>query len=99
MTRTLTMSFLIPALIGLAACSPSPEVGKPLSNVARNADYPRILPLDTLLAQQPEEVDIPALTGSLTSRAAALRARAAALRGSIVDGGTRARMQDALAQR
>lgn len=99
MTRTIFLPFLSAALIGLAACSPSPDVGRPLSNAAQNADYPEILPLNTLLAQQPTEVDVPALTGSLTSRAAALRARAAALRGSIVDGGTKTRMQDALARR
>lgn len=86
------------ALALFTACSPAPQIGQPLSNTARAADYPAILPLDGLLAQQNAAPDIPTLTAPLSGRAAALRARAASLRATIVDAETRTRMQDALAR-
>lgn len=83
-------------LLGAAACSEDPLVRAQISDAARRADYPKILPLNALLATRPDPVDVVALTGNLSSRAATLRARAARLRGPIVDTATRARMQAAL---
>ncbi len=85
-------------LVGAVACAEDPLVRRQISDDARRAEYPRILPLQELLASRPAPVDVALLTGSLTSRAAALRARASRLRAPIVDSATRARMQAALAR-
>lgn len=86
-------------LLGAVACAEDPLVRGQMSDAARRADYPHILPLDELLANRTAPVDVAILTGSLSNRAAALRARASRLRAPIVDSATRTRMQAALARR
>nr|WP_275116123.1 hypothetical protein [Aliiroseovarius subalbicans] len=68
-----------------------------ISDRARAAEYPVIVPLGPLLASVPPTQEDYGI-GTLADRAAALRARAARLRGAIVDPTTRARMQAALAR-
>lgn len=93
--------FVLPAVVALAltGCAAPPNVGRPMSDAVKRADYPRILPLDAVLAQRPDVAPAEEIAAPLASRASALRARAARLRGPIVDQSTRSRMRDALARR
>jgi len=79
----------------LMACSDIPDFA---DGATANTPYPQIVSMNDILGQIPtDKADYG--TGSLASRAAALRARAARLsRTSVVDGQTRRRMQAALAR-
>jgi hypothetical protein len=48
-------------------------------------DWPKLVPIDGILAQTPQE--IAPQTDTVGARAAALQARAAALRGPVIDAG------------
>jgi hypothetical protein len=77
----------------VTACAEFPEVDAALSRGDPQAGYPDLLPLEALLsADDPRisETDDRALLG----RAAALRARANALRRPVIDRQTRSRMED-----
>ena len=80
--------------LALAACAPPEDLPPALTAVAASdAPYPALAPLAGLLAQGAAPGRVSAQTEArVTSAAAALRARAAALRGPVVDPATRARM-------
>ncbi len=89
----LTCTLLCAGPLLLAGCADIPDLDDNLTPAARSAPYPALVPIAPLLAgteqaQQIKEGTAPALQG----RVAALRARAARLRGGVVDGGTRRRM-------
>lgn len=85
-------------LIAISGCSDFPDLDGAVSARAQAADYPAILPLDGLLASVPA-VEPGLGVGDLPERLRRLQARAANLRGrSVVDAGTRARMNAALAR-
>jgi len=93
----LTAAFAITASL-LAGCSDFPELDAAITPAARNAGYPTLMPIDQLVAgaqvvQITEETVI-----TLQNRIGRLRGRAARLRGPVIDGATRARMQAALAR-
>ncbi|KPN62201.1 hypothetical protein AKJ29_08030 [Aliiroseovarius crassostreae] len=92
--------FQFPAVIltvaALIGCSAPSGIDIPMSPAAQHADYPRIQSLDLLLAQRTDVRTATDFAAPLASRASALRARAARLRGPIVDQATRARMMGAL---
>ncbi|NDW52538.1 hypothetical protein [Aliiroseovarius sp. PrR006] len=80
----------------LVACSDIPDFA---DGAAASAPYPQIVSMGEILGQLPTDQSDYG-TGSLASRAAALRARANRLRRtSVVDGKTRGQMQAALARR
>lgn len=66
--------------LGLTACSGVDD------------DYPQLLPMDQILTDPTPVSDPVAVQAQLGGGAAALRARAAALRGPVIDPATRARM-------
>ncbi|QGY00401.1 hypothetical protein EI983_12540 [Roseovarius faecimaris] len=77
----------------LAACAEFPELDATLSDAARAAPYPQLLPVEELNARVGEpRIDAEAADG-IEARVAALKARAARLRGTVLDSSTRARMQ------
>lgn len=79
----------------LAACSSFPELDSRTTGAAMNAPYPSLLPREALVAGQPSNTSL--MTGPVEARAAALRRRAAYLRGrQIIDRTTRARLQAAI---
>lgn len=82
--------------LALAACAEMPDLALPAAPASGAA--PRILPLDDLVAQA--RLDPPgtavAAPAPLMGRAAALRARAAAMRGPVNDPATRARLAAAI---
>ena len=91
--RLVLMCFL------LAGCADAPSLDGRISAAAASAPYPVLQPLAPLLerAAQPGRIT-PQTPRQLEGGAAALRARAAALRGPVVDAATRARMQAAVAR-
>ena len=82
------------SLMLLAGCADAPSLDGRIS-----APYPQLQPLAPLLAQAalPGRIT-PASTVQMDGSTAGLRARAAALRGPVVDAATRARMQRAIAR-
>jgi len=88
---------LLPALI-LASCAQFPELDGTVPPAAQAAPFPRLLPVDPILASTlPDAEANAALTRSVEARVAALRARAARLqRASVIDAPTRARLERAM---
>ena len=90
--------FTLVLVLASAGCSDFPQLDGVTSERARAADYPRILPLDQLLAG-PQTSGTGADLGTLPGRLSRLRGRAQALRSRpVVDTATRARMMAALAR-
>ena len=58
-----------------------------------DADYPQLLPMDDILIDPTPVSDPVAVQAELSGDAAGLRARAARLRGPVIDPATRARME------
>lgn len=92
MIRTrLPLALLLAALA--QGCAQFPALDGTVPPEAERAAFPRLVPLGPVLARA-EEVQITEATeADINARVARLRARAARLRGSVVDGGTRARMR------
>lgn len=83
----------------LAGCADFPALDGTVSNRAQNAAFPRLLPMDTLLAQVPARDPARFGAGNLPGRARALQARARVLRGhAVIDPATRARLMQAVAR-
>ncbi|MGK7752022.1 MULTISPECIES: hypothetical protein [unclassified Roseovarius] len=85
----------LPALalaFALSACTQFPELDGATSRETRNAPYPALLPVEDLRARVAEPRVTDRTAPSLEARVAALRARAARLRGSVIDGASRARL-------
>ena len=83
------------ALMSLGACVEFPDLGLPAlsAEATRAAEYPRLLPLDQVLATaQSDSITPPTLERDLRARVAALRARAAAARGPALSAAERARL-------
>ena len=84
-------------LIALSACGRFPDLEGSISERARLADYPRLVPLEPLLATAfTGAQDARNESAGLVARAARLRIRAAAMRRPVVDRRTRARLAAAL---
>jgi len=81
----------------LAACTDFPQLDAAISEDAKAAAYPALVPADSLLAKR-EGDRITAQTGpELLARAARLRARAKLIRGiETVDEATRIRLRNRL---
>ena len=90
----------IAILAGLVGCGDIPNVGARQAEAARNAPYPDLVNLDGLLAaaqNQPARIT-PTSVATTNTRIAALRARAARLRGPVIDAATRSQMRAATAR-
>ncbi|MDU8929979.1 hypothetical protein RXV86_21550 [Alisedimentitalea sp. MJ-SS2] len=83
---------LLPVMV-LSACASFPELEGTVPTHMEAAEFPKLVPVEPLLAGSQEVQITPETESSLVARANALRARAARLRGPIVDRGTRARMR------
>lgn len=81
----------------LAGCADFPALDRAVPAEATRGAYPKLLPLDAILTQsdalQSAGRLTPAVVGDVLTRAQALRARAARLRGPVIDAATRARMR------
>lgn len=76
----------------VAGCTQFPDLDAAISPGAEAAPYPQLVPTESLSASVPEPLIEPETSTSLEARVAHLRARAARLRGSVIDSPTRARM-------
>jgi len=82
-------------VLALTGCTRFPELDSAITAEARGADYPELLPTATLAAMAAEpapEPDDQAARDPDEVRAARLRARAARLRGAVIDADTQTRM-------
>lgn len=89
-------AFLICVAVLLAGCTRFPELAGTIEPEARTAGYPSLLTVDELAALSDETGAIPGRTTAPEtpeSRIARLKARAARLRGGVIDQETRARME------
>jgi hypothetical protein len=81
--------------LSLVACAPLPAG---LQTPTSTAAPPPLLPLDTLLAAVDAPVATDAVAEGLAARAGRLRARAALMRGPVLDPATRERLAAAIAR-
>lgn len=93
MRAVLTALTVSAAAVALSGCADFPELEGTVPAALEQADYPKLVPIEPLLAGADEVQITPDTRSGLAARAAALRARAAHLRRTVVDGGTRARMR------
>lgn len=93
-------ALLLATVVGLVGCAKIPDVGGADATAARNAPYPTLVPLSDVLntVQNTPSQITPATVATTNDRIARLRARAASLRGPVVDAGTRSRMRAANAR-
>nr|WP_236544525.1 hypothetical protein [Roseovarius atlanticus] len=78
--------------LALSACTQFPELDDATSRDTRRAPYPNLLPVEDLRARVAAPRTTEQTTRTLEARVAGLRARAARLRGSVIDGTSRARL-------
>lgn len=78
--------------MGLTACADFPDLDAAISDDARNADYPALVPAEGILARGEAGTLTESSGPALQARAANLRARAALLRGIAIDEETRLRL-------
>ena len=97
MTRPRLAAVLLAAVL-LSGCTQFPELDARTTDPAlTRADYPALVPVGPLLdgAEAPRIAEGEA--AAMAARVARLKARAARLRATVVDGGTRRRMADGVA--
>ncbi len=82
-------------LMMAGACAPFPALENRVSADAARADFPQLVPLAPVLAAASSQAETTP-PAAVDDRVAALQARAAALRGAVVDPATRSRMQDGI---
>ncbi|MEL6295271.1 MAG: hypothetical protein AAFR10_13510 [Pseudomonadota bacterium] len=81
-------------LAAISACTQFPELDDAVSEQAQAAPYPALVDLGPLVTEaRASRTDPAEVETSVDARVAALRARAARLRGEVVDAETRRRMQ------
>ena len=78
--------------VTLSACTQFPELDQAVSSETRRAPYPDLLPVEDLRATLAASRVTDQTSLSLEVRVANLRARAARLRGSVIDGTSRRRL-------
>lgn len=88
----LRLIFLSCLLCFGVGCTEFPDLDGAVSEAARDAPYPDLLPVEELNARISDPRITPETVSGLAARVAALKARAARLRGSVIDSPTRERM-------
>jgi hypothetical protein len=89
------MTFAALPLLAAVACTPLPDV-PPLPD--NGAPPPMLAPLDSLMAGIPSPRATDAASNALAARAARLQARAALMRGPVLDPETRRKLAAAIAR-
>jgi len=88
----LSRVFALLLTLCLSACSQFPALDENTTAQTRRAPYPDLVPAEDLHAQVAEARVTDQTTLSLEARVAALRARAVRLRGTVIDGTSRRRL-------
>lgn len=92
-------ALLILPFLACLACAQAPVLPGTGATANSNAPFPDLLPIDALLAAQPQTPQIDTATeAAFDARLADLRQRARRLSGPVVDSATRARMQAAISR-
>lgn len=86
------LAFCCLALGGLAGCDDPYPLSADLTEADRRAPYPVLLPVEQVRAQVPPPRTTERTQPELEARAARLRARAAGLRGPVIDAETQSRL-------
>ncbi len=82
-------------LVTTAACVQFPEIDDATDQVARDADYPELIPLDRIpVPSQEAQADRAETQATLEARVRGLQSRAADLRRAVLSSGDRARLDD-----
>jgi hypothetical protein len=88
------------AVAALAACTQFPELEGTVRPELRDAPYPALVPLEPILASvPPATVDPVEVADGLEARRAALRNRANAIRGAVIDPAARNRLDEGVTAR
>lgn len=90
---------LFPALLlaAVAGCTPFPDLDFTQTAALEAAPYPTLVPIEPILASvDAAPTDAATETAALNARVAGLRARANRLRGSVLSGAERNRLQAGL---
>ena len=94
-TRRIIAGLLVAGTV--AACGDFPDLDGSVPPHLENAGFPRLVPVEPLLAAAGEVQITDETTAAIEARVARLKARAARLKRGVVDHGTRARMRDGVA--
>ncbi|KEJ89269.1 hypothetical protein [Sulfitobacter donghicola] len=96
--KPVKFSFALWASVALlGACTQFPALDHTISPELANADYPELVPLQPVLAAAQNSRVEPVQAGAaIDGRVAALKARAARLRGSVLTGAERQRLAKGL---
>ncbi|WP_298971322.1 hypothetical protein [uncultured Roseobacter sp.] len=83
--------------LSLAGCVQFPEIDDATGQVAEQADYPDLVPLEPVLGALPTTTgDSDETQAQLEARVSGLKARANGLRGPVLSDGDRARLEEDL---
>jgi hypothetical protein len=97
MKRAYLPAVLWASLALMGACTQFPALDRAITPELSNADYPALVPLDPVLAAaQTPNAESEQTTAAIDSRVTALKARAARLRGSVLNGAERQRLKNGL---
>lgn len=81
--------------LSLAGCTQFPELEGTVAPEVQKASYPDLVPLEPILANlEPGGTDPAATSAGIEGRLGALRARANAMRGAVLSGGEKKRLED-----
>ena len=83
--------------LAVQGCAPWPEVSSEFKSRRTSTEIPRIVPLDTLLANRPSATETSKDIDDVSARVARLKARAARLRAPVIDPRTRRKLRRAIA--
>lgn len=97
--RTVLVFTTALALAGaVSGCAQFPELDASVSDTVRAQPFPDLVPLDGLQARLDSTQITPETGPAVEARIAQLKARAARLRGAVVDAPTRARIKAGVSQ-
>jgi hypothetical protein len=91
--RAMLCGILLACSIGLPACTHFPEMGDRMTKAEERQKFPKLVPVETLLAGTEAVALQPDTQETLDDRVAALNRRADGLRAAGMDDDTRDRMQ------
>ncbi|EDM71652.1 hypothetical protein RAZWK3B_19906 [Roseobacter sp. AzwK-3b] len=97
--RAGTLVFLAFAALLSAGCTQLPALDDAIDPALRDAPYPQLVPIETLRASAPAPDLGDEDRSEIDARTATLRARAATLRGAVIDPDTRDRMARGVQER
>jgi type IV pilus biogenesis protein CpaD/CtpE len=86
------LPILILATTLLASCTTFPQLDAVVTPEAKRAEYPVLVPVDSILVRRGDSTITQATGEALQARAANLRARARLLKGAPIDEDTRLRL-------